>query len=35
MARKNSGDVEDDGSFLVGEGILGGRLVSEGIVPAV
>ena len=33
MAGQDGGDIEDDGRFLKGQGILGGRLMSEGIIP--
>ena len=33
VAGKNGGDIEDNGSFLVGQGVLGYRFVGERIEP--
>lgn len=33
MAGKDGGDVEDDGSFLEGERVLGSGFMGESIVP--
>lgn len=33
VAGENGGDVEDDAGFLVGEGVLRGGLMCEGVEP--
>jgi hypothetical protein len=35
MAGKDGGDVEDDGSFLESQGVLGSGLMSKRIVPGI
>lgn len=35
VAGEDGGDVEDDGCFLICEGVLGGRLVCEGVEPVL